>query len=89
MWKVFSRNHETAMQLPKKYQDILSKEWLSIFHAYGDLFRVAQRTWDYQVRREQRAAKYQAEQSALEAQRVLTAVDSFAANEAAPELITK
>jgi hypothetical protein len=65
MWKVFSRDHETSMQLPRKYQDLLSKEWLCIFHAYGDLFKIAQHAWQAEQRSDKRKADRQAASAAL------------------------
>lgn len=67
MWEVFSREYETAMLLPRKYQDLLSKEWLCILHEYADLFKQAQRAWQEDQREERRkaeAAKRSTERSA-------------------------
>jgi len=65
MWTVFGREYDTAMQLPRKYQDLLSQEWLGTFYAYADLFKQAQRAWDAQQQSEARKADRQAASAVL------------------------
>ena len=64
MWQVFSER-DSAMLLPRKYQDLLSKEWSAVFHDYADLFKAAQRAWRHEARlQKQQDSKRQAAKAA-------------------------